>query len=64
MLAEGEIDGLLHPDIIEPILSKDPRVGRLFPDYKREEVAYYKKTGIFPIMHVMGLKAELAERYP
>jgi 4,5-dihydroxyphthalate decarboxylase len=64
MLAEGEIDGLLHPDIIEPILSKDPRVGLLFPDYKKEEVAYYKKTGIFPIMHVMGLKAELAERYP
>ncbi len=56
MLAEGEIDALLHPDIIAPILAKDPRVGRLFPDYKQEEVAYYKKTGIFPIMHVLGLK--------
>jgi 4,5-dihydroxyphthalate decarboxylase len=64
MLAEGEIDALIHPDIIEPILAKDPRVGLLFPDYKKEEMAYYKKTGIFPIMHVMGLKAELAERYP
>jgi 4,5-dihydroxyphthalate decarboxylase len=64
MLAEGEIDALIHPDIIEPILEKDPRVGLLFPDYKKEEMAYFKKTGIFPIMHVMGLKAELAERYP
>lgn len=64
MLAEGEIDALLHPDIIEPILAKDPRVGLLFPDHKKEEIAYYKKTGIFPIMHVMGLKAELVERYP
>ena len=64
MLAEGEIDALLHPDIIDPILAKDPRVGRLFPDYKAEEISYYKKTGIFPIMHVMGLKAELVERHP
>jgi 4,5-dihydroxyphthalate decarboxylase len=64
MLADGEIDALIHPDIIEPILEKDPRVGLLFPDCKKEEMAYFKKTGIFPIMHVMGLKAELAERYP
>lgn len=64
MLAEGEIDALLHPDIIAPILSKDPRVGRLFPDTKAEETAYYKKTGIFPIMHVLGLKADLVERHP
>lgn len=64
MLAEGEIDALLHPDIIDPILDKDPRVGLLFPDYKAEEIAYYKKTGIFPIMHTMGFKAELVERYP
>ncbi len=64
MLAEGEIDALLHPDIIEPILAKDPRVGRLFPDYKKEEEGYFKKTGIFPIMHVLGLKQELVEEHP
>ncbi|MCK9914304.1 hypothetical protein MXD81_34635 [Microbacteriaceae bacterium K1510] len=64
MLAEGEIDALLHPDIIDPILDKDPRVGRLFPDYKAEEERYYAKTGIFPIMHVLGIKQELVERYP
>jgi 4,5-dihydroxyphthalate decarboxylase len=64
MLADGEIDALLHPDIIDPILNKDPRVGRLFPNYKAEELAYYNKTGIFPIMHVMGIKQELVERYP
>jgi 4,5-dihydroxyphthalate decarboxylase len=64
MLAEGELDALIHPDIIEPILKKDPRVGLLFPDYKREEEAYYTKTGIFPIMHVLGLKKELVEQHP
>ena len=64
MLAEGEIDALLHPDIIDPILNKDPRVGRLFPDYKAEEIGYYSKTGIFPIMHVVGIKQELVEQHP
>ncbi len=64
MLAEGEIDALLHPDIIAPIVEKDPRVGLLFPDYKAEEVAYYRKTGIFPIMHVLGLRQELVEKHP
>lgn len=64
MLAEGEIDALLHPDLIDPVRAGDPRVGRLFPDYKAEEIAYYERTGIFPIMHVLGLKSDLVERYP
>ena len=64
MLAEGEIDALLHSDLIKPFLAKDPRVARLFPDHKREEIAYYRKTGIFPIMHVMGIKTELLDRHP
>ncbi len=61
MLAEGELDGLLHPDLIGPLLDKDPRVARLFPDYHREEVAFYTKTGIFPIMHVLAVRREVLE---
>ncbi|MCS0505081.1 ABC transporter substrate-binding protein [Ancylobacter mangrovi] len=64
MLAEGELDAVLHPDIIDPIVQRDPRVGRLFPDYKAEEQVYFERTGIFPIMHVLGLKQELVEKYP
>lgn len=64
MLAEGELDALLHADLIKPMLDKDPRVGRLFPDYKAEEMAFVRKTGIFPIMHVFGFKQELVEKYP
>ncbi len=64
MLAEGELDAVLHSDFIKPFVAGDPRVARLFPDYKAEEQAYFKKTGIFPIMHVMGIKAELVERHP
>ncbi|MPY70163.1 MAG: ABC transporter substrate-binding protein [Alphaproteobacteria bacterium] len=64
MLAEGELDAVMHPDIIEPILKGDPRVARLFPDYKAEEQAFYKRTGVFPIMHVMGMRREIVEKYP
>jgi 4,5-dihydroxyphthalate decarboxylase len=63
-LARGELDALLHPDLIKPLVQKDPRVARLFPNYKDEEIAYWKKTGIFPIMHVLGIKREIAEEHP
>ncbi|HZQ12962.1 MAG TPA: ABC transporter substrate-binding protein [Pseudolabrys sp.] len=64
MLAEGELDAVFHSDFIKPFLAGDPRVARLFADHKAEEMAYYARTGIFPIMHVTGLRQELAERHP
>jgi 4,5-dihydroxyphthalate decarboxylase len=64
MLAEGELDALLHPDLIDPMARSDPRVGRLFPNFKAEEIRYFRKTGIFPIMHVLGIKRNVVERYP
>jgi len=64
MLVDGELDALLHADLIDPIRDRDPRVGRLFPDYKDEEMAYFRKTGIFPIMHVVAIRKEVVDRYP
>ena len=51
-------------NLIRPLVEKDPRVARLFPDYRREEIAYFRKTGIFPIMHVLGIKREIAQEHP
>jgi len=64
MLVDGEVDALLHPDLIRPLLEKDPRVARLFPNYRDDELAYYRKTGIFPIMHVLGIRREIVEKNP
>jgi len=64
MLVDGELDALLHPDLIDPLREKDPRVGRLFPDYKADEAAYFKKTGIYPIMHVIALRRDVYAAHP
>jgi 4,5-dihydroxyphthalate decarboxylase len=64
MLVEGEIDALIHPELIQPILDRDPRVSRLFPNYKELEFEYYKRTGIFPIMHTTAIKQEVVDRHP
>lgn len=64
MLAEGEVDAVLHPDIIAPILRGDPRVGRLWTDYRAEEEAYFRRTGIFPIMHATAIRDDILKEHP
>ena len=64
MLAEGEIDACLHADVIDPIVEGDPRVGRLFEDYAGIEREYFRRTGIFPIMHVTAIRKELVDAHP
>jgi 4,5-dihydroxyphthalate decarboxylase len=64
MLAEGELDAVIHSSLIKPLVAGDKRVARLFPDFKTEEQRYFAKTGIFPIMHVLGIKREVVEQYP
>src|SRR5213593_1270637 len=64
MLAEGEIPAMINPYIPKPIVNGDPRVTRLFPNYKEVEREYFQQTGIFPIMHVTVIKQEIVDKYP
>ena len=64
MLADGEIPAMLSPDLPRLFLKGDKRIVRLFPNYKDIELAYFRKTGIFPIMHVTTIKQEIVDRYP
>ena len=64
MLARRRTDALIHPEVIQPILDKDKRVTRLFPNYRDLEMDYFKRTGIFPIMHTTAIKQEIVDKYP
>jgi len=41
-----------------------PHVARLFDDYPKAEADYFRRRGIFPIMHVIGIRKSLVERHP
>lgn len=64
MLPTGEVAAVLSPDLIDPFVEGDPRVRRLFEDHKAVEIDYFRRTGIFPIMHVTAIRQEIVDRYP
>lgn len=64
MLAGGEIDGFIGPRWPRCFAEGHPDVGRLFADSIGAAEDYFRRTRIFPIMHVLGLRRSLAEQYP
>ena len=64
MLLGGEVDAVIEPNVLPSISRRDPRVRRLFRDYKNEELNYYKATGIFPISHMVTLKQDFVDQHP
>jgi len=64
LLESGEVDALFHAVQPRAFVEGAPTVGRLFPDSRAIEQAYFKKTGIFPIMHVVTIRKSLLEEYP
>ena len=62
MLLAGDLDAILSARPPAPITAGDPRVRRLFADYRDVELAYARKTGIFPIMHVIAMRREVFDR--
>jgi len=64
MLIDGELDALICSTIFPSLLTGNPKVRRLFDDSRRVETDYYKKTGIFPIMHTVAMREELWREEP
>jgi 4,5-dihydroxyphthalate decarboxylase len=64
MLREGEIDAAMSAHAPRSFEAHHPDIVRLFPDYRGVEEAYFRKTGIYPIMHVIAVRSEVLARFP
>jgi 4,5-dihydroxyphthalate decarboxylase len=66
LLVAGKIDAIYTARAPRAFDASDPDgvVRRLFPDSKASEQAYFRATGIFPIMHTVVIKREVYERDP
>jgi 4,5-dihydroxyphthalate decarboxylase len=63
LLLAGELDGIISAREPVAFLARDPRIARLWPDYRSIEESYYRDTGIFPIMHVIVIRNEMLSRH-
>ena len=64
LLTTGELDALIAPQLHPGVRDGRSEVGYLFPDPSAAAREYYRKTGLFPIMHVVVLRREVYERHP
>ncbi|WP_433087855.1 hypothetical protein ACQP1P_18175 [Dactylosporangium sp. CA-052675] len=64
MLERGEIDALFTANVPQPVLDGSPAIRRLFGDYETVERDWYRRTGIFPIMHTIAAPRGLLASRP
>jgi 4,5-dihydroxyphthalate decarboxylase len=64
MLTDGELDAVFSARELSCYVKGAPNVGLLFSNFRAVESDYYRRTNIFPMMHVVGLKKSLVERFP
>jgi 4,5-dihydroxyphthalate decarboxylase len=64
MLADGEIDAIFSARPPSCFVKGGPYVGRLFADTRAAEQAYFKKSGVYPLMHAVGIRNSLVSAHP
>jgi 4,5-dihydroxyphthalate decarboxylase len=62
LLRDGKVDAVIQPHPPRSMTSGEVPLRRLFADPDAEELRYFKKYGYFPIMHILAIRKELAER--
>jgi 4,5-dihydroxyphthalate decarboxylase len=63
LLADGDIDAVISSRPVEGIGS-NPDIARMFPNYREVEKDYYRRTRIFPIMHLIVIRRDIHEAHP
>jgi len=64
LLLDGDVDALFHAVEPRAFAERHPKVKRLFDDPRATERAYFVKTGIFPIMHVVSIRNDVIDAHP
>jgi 4,5-dihydroxyphthalate decarboxylase len=64
MIDSGEIDAMMSPRMPTCFVNGSTRVRRLFPNYKQAEIEYFRKTRLFPIMHVIVIRRAVYDAHP
>lgn len=64
LLREGDLDAMVAYKPPPAFIEGAPGVGRLFEDYASIEMDYGRRTGLFPIMHLIGVRRELLFEQP
>ena len=64
LLDAGEIDAFMGPRVPPGFSRGDPKIGWLFPDPVAPAKDYYKRTSVFPIMHLIGRAARIGRAAP
>jgi 4,5-dihydroxyphthalate decarboxylase len=63
LLERNDIQAIIGSGLPDA-LRTNPDVQRLFPDFHALELDYYRRTRVFPIMHLVALRRDVYERHP
>jgi 4,5-dihydroxyphthalate decarboxylase len=64
MLETGDLDALFSVYIPTMFRNGSPSIARLWPNFKAVETAYFRRTGIFPVMHIVAIREDVHREHP
>jgi 4,5-dihydroxyphthalate decarboxylase len=64
LLMAGEIEAIIAPHAPDAFVDRSNRIVQLFSDTRAVEEDYYRRTGIYPIMHAVVLRGDVYREYP
>jgi 4,5-dihydroxyphthalate decarboxylase len=64
LLLSRKCDALITPITPRAFMEGNPKIRQLFAPLKAAEQDYFRDTGLFPIMHVVAIRKDVAEASP